>query len=63
MNKIVKGVLAGFLSFVVIYAFGSFMAWDLNPGGWSDYGRMMAGFFGIFAFAIVFLLASGVIDQ
>lgn len=49
MKNIVKNTIISIVSCLIIYLIGAFMAWDIDPQNWSEFGRIIAG--------VVFLLS------
>ena len=44
-EDIIKGLSIGLLITSIIFIAGAFIQWDINPGNWSEAGRVFVGVF------------------
>lgn len=51
-EKIIEYLIAAVLIGAFIYGLAAFVAWELSPGKWLEFGRIVVGF--LFAVATVF---------
>ena len=42
-----RDIIVFLIGFLVVYLLASFIAWDFNPGNWSEPGRVATGLFGV----------------
>ena len=58
VNRLAKAVVAYLIGCAMVFFFGAFVSWELNPGQWEPSGRFMVGMMGPAVGLIAALFAS-----